>query len=102
MIHFCFQNYVSLNEQEVMDRFVVIEERKKRIYERQQREQRRLDRKRQALEMARRLEEVKMKKHADHQGKYIRTCILSQSANVLWLCTFVASLYITRRQTLAI
>ena len=53
----------------MIERFVAVEARKKRILERKAREERRRDRKRQAIEMARRLEEVKSRKKFDLAGR---------------------------------
>ena len=61
-VDFSYQDFSLLTEPEVIDRFVVIEERKRKILERKQREQRRMDRKKHALEMARKLEEARQKK----------------------------------------
>ena len=66
---------VLLTEGEVLERYVMIEAKRKRIWERKVRIERRKDRKRLAEEMARRMAEARIQKKVEQQGNEFGTCL---------------------------
>jgi len=62
------QGYCHLTEDEVLERYVTIEARRKRIWERKMRIERRKDHRHLAEEMARRMAEARLQKKVEQQG----------------------------------
>lgn len=68
--------YNQLSEAEVMERYVAIEARKKRILEKRLRAQQREERRRQTEELSLKMAEARLQKKFEQQGINIYLCLL--------------------------
>lgn len=64
------QGYVELSEQEILDRFVLVQQRKQaKQVAKQERAQRRAEKKRRSEDMARKMAEARLQKKMEQQGR---------------------------------
>ena len=66
---YCFQGFIQLSEAEVMEHFVSVEARKKKLMDRKLRSERRKQRRMIAEEMAQRLAQSRLQRKMEQQGE---------------------------------